>query len=256
MNKVLHLYWGGKLSFLRYLTVYSFAKFNPDYKIKVYYPLKYSPNVTWGTGEQGGAYEGKDYFQDLAQYAELIPFDMETIGFSNDIPEVHKSGLIRSWILSQEGGLYCDMDIIFFKPVTIPEGTNIIQCYSGRYFSDGFLGCSEEGKPFYKNIFDLTVEFKNDRYQGMGLNVWNAFIPKKDWGNDFWNIPMTLLYSLDSFHIPDIFSDKEYKFPDDAIGCHWYGGHPLTREWENKISPDKIDYDNVICRLVREVYNG
>lgn len=256
--KRLALYWGGKLSFLRFMTVYTFKKFNPDWNIVVYYPEVVTKKVTWNTGEQGGQYDGRDFFDDLKKYAELIPISMTQFGFKDDIPEVHKAGLVRAWTLSEYGGLYCDMDIVFFKPVSIPEGTNIIQCYNpaGGYFSDGFLGCSEEGKPFYKRLFELTKTMAGTGYQSMGLNVWNSMVQRSGWGKDVWNIPMSLLYSLDSTHIPEIFNEgTKYTFPENAIGCHWYGGHPLTRLWENKIKPSNIQYDNVICRILEEIYN-
>ena len=150
--KTLYLYWGGSLSWLRFLTVYSFKKYNPDWEIKVYYPVNYSDSITWNTNEQSDAYDGENWFHKLSEYAELIPFDCEIIGMSNDLPEVHKSGLFRAWILSTHGGMYCDFDILFFKPLKIPKHINVIQCYNpeGKYFSDGFMGCDKGNEKFVK----------------------------------------------------------------------------------------------------------
>jgi len=249
--KTLYTYFGGNLSWLRYMTIVSFKKFNPDWDIKVYYPKELTLNVTWGTGEQGDEYDGHNWFEDLKEHAELIEFDAETIGFSNDLPEVHKSGLFRHWVLSTKGGVYCDMDILFFKPLVIPEGKKAIVCYSGDYFSDGFIGC-EAGHPLMVKAFNHIKEQNTKEYQGFGPNIWNRYMPRT-FSEDVWNIPMSLLYNYNSQNIHAMFSDKPALFPVDSIGMHWYGGSPVTRRWEQIMLPDNYEHNIMISRVLREV---
>ena len=58
--KLAHFYWGNDtLSFLRYLSIYTFSKFNPDWRIQFYYPAqKYHGARTWGTPEHTGRFHG------------------------------------------------------------------------------------------------------------------------------------------------------------------------------------------------------
>ena len=55
--KIVHFYWGNeKLSYLRYMSVYSFRKLNPDWKIKIHVPGALSMIApTWGSNEQKNA---------------------------------------------------------------------------------------------------------------------------------------------------------------------------------------------------------
>jgi hypothetical protein len=261
--KILTLYWGGRLSYLRYLTVFSFKKNNPDWQIRVFYPEKPTFKKTWLTEEQTGIYFGIDYFTKLSELAELIPIDMENIGFSNLLPEVHKSDIVRLWALSEYGGLYSDMDILFFKPVLIPNKCNLIisydednlkYCSNGTLgFSNGFLGCSLLAKSFYLSLLKLAANASGEQYQSYGPSLFNKFIQRSNYPEDVWNIPMSLVYHYNSLMIKDLFAennkDLNSLFPESSIGCHWYGGHPATRQWENIISPSNYIFNNIKSKL-------
>lgn len=266
--KILTLYWGGNLSYLRYLTILSFKKLNPQWHINVFYPAFPTSNVSWKTGEQSGSYLGANYFPMLEEFADLIPFSMESIGFSDLMPEVHKSGVVRAWALSEYGGLYSDMDILYVKPFKIDPVFNLIISYDevNTSFSDGFIGCSIQGKSFFKNFLDSFYKFKLTNinkemgYQALGPSVWNNLVQKSNYPPDVWNIPMSLVYHYDSFHIDDIFSensnDLNTLFPEESIGCHWYGGHPATRYWENMITPENYKFNNIISKLVQNILSN
>ena len=47
----------------------------------------------------------------------VIQVDFQIYNFNNDMPEVHKSDFLRLELLSTIGGLWSDMDIIYFKPM-------------------------------------------------------------------------------------------------------------------------------------------
>ena len=263
--KILTLYWGGNLSYLRYLTVLSFKKNNPDWHINIFYPSSPTSNITWNTGEQAGSYSGVNYFSYLKEFADLIPFSMESIGFSDQIPEVHKSGVLRVWALSEYGGVYSDMDILYIKPLRFTPGINLIISYDevNSSFSDGFIGCSIQGKSFFKDFLDSFYNFKLTNinkdlgYQSMGLNLWNNMVQKSNYPADVWNIPMSLIYYYNSFHVEELLVENSNAlhelFPEDSIGCHWYGGHPATRYWENIITPENYKFNNIISKLVQNI---
>ncbi len=253
------MYWGGRLSFLRYLTVLSFKKYNPDWHVIVFYPAFPNNTISWSTGEQSGVYTGVDYFEKLSNLAELIPISMDSVGFSDSMPEVHKSDIVRLWALAEYGGLYSDMDILYFKPLVIPENTNLIISFDevDRYFSNGFIGCSIVAKSFYSNLFKLTSSTFGDAYQSFGPSIFNKHVQKSNYPSDVWNIPMSLIYQYNSYHVEDLFVENSNElttlFPDESIGCHWYGGHPATRHWENTITKDNYQFGNIISKVVQEI---
>ncbi len=252
--KTLFLYWGNeKLSFLRYLTVYSFRKYNKDWKIKIYIPSKLTKSNTWSTGEQVDDYVGQDYFDELKELdVEIIKFDMSTIGFSNDLPEVHKSDVLRYWLLYNYGGVYSDFDIIYFKPLNISNDINTMLCFNSLQFSVGLIGGSK-GNKFYKKLFNLSKDVNDKEYQSFGNALWyGSMIPE----DNVWDIPMSLIYNYDLFKMDEIFDKGVKNFPENSIGCHWYAGTLMASEWENKIMHSNYDnYDIMLCSIIKEVYN-
>lgn len=257
--KMVTMYWGGRLSFLRYLTVYSFIKNNPDWHVIIFYPAFPNNTFNWSTGEQCGVYTGVDYFEKLSNLAELIPIRMDSIGFSDTMPEVHKSDIVRLWALSEYGGLYSDMDILYFKPLVIPAITNLIIAYDevNQEFSTGFFGCSIHAKSFYFNLLKIASSTLGGEYQSFGPNIFNRHVQKGNYPVDVWNIPMSLIYQYNSYHIDDLFVENSNVlstlFSDESIGVHWYGGHPATRYWENTITKDNYQFGNIISKVIHEI---
>ena len=86
--KKIYLYWGASpLSYLRYLTVASLSRLNPDWEITVYTGGHNAP-AEWTTGEQAGQYTGPDYLphcgelpnvtMKLVTDAKYAKFDMDS----------------------------------------------------------------------------------------------------------------------------------------------------------------------------------
>ena len=114
--KIAHFYWGNeKLPYLRYLTISSFCKYNPDWKVRFYYPKYRQTKKTWNSKEH--KYEiivKKDYTEELKKLPiTFVEIDFESLDLSNDLTEVHKSDYLRWFLLANVGGLWSDMDIIY-----------------------------------------------------------------------------------------------------------------------------------------------
>jgi len=249
INKILHTYWGGeKLSYLRYLTIISFIKYNPDWEVKLYIPAKlFKGNNTWSTKEQDGIYTGKDYLNELP--ITPIKISMESIGMSDDIPEVHKSDILRYFLLLSYGGVWSDMDILYTKPLVIDDSINHIVCKhpTHDYYSIGLIG-GVKGSGLFKLLLDRSFDIRTKGYQSFGNQIWcNLNLVKGTW-----NIPMWLVYYLDSTKIPDIF-EKNIKLPEESIGLHWYGGHKLAGEWENKVTPNNYEFDTTLGTVLKQI---
>jgi hypothetical protein len=248
--KTLFLYWGSrKLSWLRYLTVVSFAKHNPDWDIKVYYPTQPTIGNTWTTDEQIVTYTGDDYFDKLSKYAEVIPFDMKEVGMSNDKPEVHKSDLFRLWALVKYGGLYSDFDILYTKPM--PEIKGKLYCrHPDGHYAIGLIGCSAGDKEF-NGLLELAKLANGSKYQSLGSTLWGKGL--EDVKLDGWNIPENLVYSYNWNNAEKLFTENG-GLPKEAVGIHWYGGSIVSGQWENKLTPENyLEYDSTICNIIKEL---
>ena len=252
--KTMFFYWGGeKLSYLRLLSIHSFHKLNPEWDIKIYVPSSLSKKITWGTKEQSGKYTGEDYL--LKSNYNVIPFDFTAIGISNDTPEVYKSDLLRYYLLYKYGGFFSDTDIIYFKPMEVPEDCDTIVCYH-RHFSIGLVGSCKENI-IYGTLLHLGRQDLDSKrnYQAVGTKLFrNLTLPKLIElypELKFHNLPMDVVYPVLSDKLEKIFeNNKNYTFPDESIGLHWFGGSPESRVWENKITPMKFDYDNILGKAL------
>lgn len=240
-----YFYWGGKkLSWLRYLSVKSFAKFNPKWKIKVYYPSTPTIGNTWGTDEHIVEYTGEDWFSKLDEFAELIPLDIGSLGFSNELAEVHKSGVFRYWALSKFGGLYSDMDILYSKPFPKVKDRLIFKHPDGHY-ADGLL-VTQKGDKLCKELLKSLKSADTSKYQSFGPTLWENLEVEGE------NMSKDLVYSCDWQNASQLFN-RQKSLPDGAVGVHWFGGSIEAGRWENKLRPDSYAYPSTICDLMRKV---
>lgn len=101
--KVLHLFWGKNkpLSYLRYLTVKSFVKYNPDWGIRVHIPtspIDSKPRL-WPTEITSSKFDYFDKLNDIPN-VDFIPVES-----TKEIGSVHTSDLLRIKLLHEEGGV-------------------------------------------------------------------------------------------------------------------------------------------------------
>lgn len=253
-----------KLSFLRYMTIYSLSKLNKDWEIFVYRPIKHVKKITWTTNENDKAsqYTGNCYFDKLNSLKNVheIIFNFEDINLSNLLPEVHKSDFLRWYLLSTVGGLWSDIDILYHKPLlNINNLTNNVEtdcfyCFSeNKYHSIGF-NLSAKGNTFYKLAWEQSKSNYDSRsYQCIGshlLNKLNNFLDQ----NGF-DIPKSVVYTFSWVEINKIFGPVQ-NLPDNNIGIHWFGGSNVSWQHECKINVDNFNqFDNIICDKIKYVLN-
>jgi hypothetical protein len=279
--KTIHLYWDGNpMPFLCFLTVFSFTKLNPDWKIKIYSPISKSNKKPWTTNEQKTEYKGKDYFGHLKilKNCTFINFDFEKIGISNEISEIQKSDFIRWHLLSTEGGVWSDFDIIYFRSINEINIANQIVttqnreidfsiCYdlnnsSSYKYSIGFL-LAKENCDFYKEIFlDAIENFNENDYQGAGSQILNKKYPDliglyKNKNNfNIWNTSMDVLYAYDSCKISDIYESEDIGFfTQNSIGIHFYYGSNITKEFINDFE-NKRTKRNILFKAIDKFYDN
>lgn len=249
--KTLFLYWGGrKLSWLRYLTVVSFAKYNPGWKIKVYYPTDPTGETSWNTSEQGVEYTGKDWFAELGKYANLVALDMTDLGFANDMPEVHKSDLFRLWALREYGGVYCDFDVLYTKALPTPKERWYCWHPDGHY-AIGLLAAEKSDGICNWLLESAKLRTDKKKYQALGSQLWESMLDGTIL--DGWNIPKNLIYSVDWYDAERLFTDSR-ELAEDAIGIHWYGGSTVAGDWENVLNPTTYkEHPSTVTNIIKEV---
>lgn len=258
--KVLHLYWGRnkKLSYMKYLTALSFSKLNPDWNVKVHYPRIVSLGDSWDSFEQKTYdYQGVDHFNLLSDIdnLELNEVDFSVYDLPIDISEVHKSDILRLYILANEGGIWSDFDIFYIKPINnylnnlYNKQTHI--CYHFGYHSIGFLMSSKNNK-FFNQLFDYSLQLikqENKMYQIVGRNLYDFFFQynlenvikfNKEYNTNIYNIPFTTVYPFQWNQIEKIFGREKTQLPDNTIGIHWFAGSNSTSNYENIITKENI----------------
>jgi len=267
LPKILHLYWGRNqpLSYFRYLTVISFIKYNPDWSIFVWTPRVISTSeAPWGTGEQSGNYSGHDYIENL-NYVEI---DMAGIGIPDNIPEVHKSDLLRWYLLGTHGGVWSDFDILYTSPLS----DNIIRDWNGpglcryelplnnikshMFQAIGFLASAgDEGKEFFTKMFHRGLyKIPQTEYQAFGATLlekehlpgWEAL------GRSVFYIDKDLVYPYYSNdNVQNYFNPVTLHHPN-SIGLHWYAGHPVNGPKAAVITEENIGHLAVAYSICKE----
>ena len=245
--KTLHLYWGGgKLSYLRYLTVATFRYYNPDWEIILHTPLVAQPLMKWTSHEQKYADNYADCFDMISKLKVTIrQVDFEKMGFNNDASEVHKSDFLRWKLLYEEGGLWADMDILFIKSVDYlcfnacsNKSINTVFCISDYGHSIGFL-MGAPGANFWGRIHKESArEYIKESYQCMGSLLCNKLFPTigSSLTNGIvpYNLPMDVVYPYDANHVIELYSRPvPDRFTNNTIGIHWYAGHELSGKYLN-----------------------
>jgi hypothetical protein len=278
--KRIFFYWSGSdLSWMRYMTLFSFRQFNPDWDITLYISDNKNKNKWYGREEQDFSnYKGVNY---LSQVEELnikvqkinLPDDVKNK--VKDLSPVHESDIFRYYELFSNGGIYADMDILFFRPIDkfykqlIENNTDTLIHQDTGFITIGFLG-AESGNSFYKDILDHALDIeKYDNYQSFGVdliysiygtNRQNPYIIDKILQKhpelNIFNLKNETVYNFDWTMIE---YNNQYgvdinKFSKESIGYHWFGGHPMSQMFNNTLNEKNyVDYNTTFCKLCKNI---
>lgn len=269
--QVMHCYWGNdNMSFLRYLTVFSFRKLNPDWKIKLYQPrIKYEGNRTWTTPEQSIEFHGLNYIDKLKELdIETIEFDFESLGINSKMPETFKSDFLRWHLLSTQGGLWSDLDILYIRAMNDIyindepyQDLDTVLCIGKNLIhSIGFL-MSSVNNPFFRKIYHKShsnLYLKN--YQSIGSILLTTNYSSLDIVKNSFeklnpiNLEMDVVYPLIHRQVNQIFKSQANYYTDKSIGIHWYAGHPIAGNFENTVTQENFNqYQGTFFRLIKEL---
>lgn len=271
--KQAHFYWGyTPMPWLNALSLYSFRRHNPDWKVILYSPTGLSRRAGWKTGEQSVPYSGVDYAGSawcIESVDEFRIMDYEGIGMSNDMHDVHRADALRHYIMYTEGGLWSDMDILYFAPVgrVAPDGTDValsfhMQLRKKPYYATAFVLTAPRTK-FYQTVYEKAVQsWDPNLYQCIGPDMVRKLWPRLDDARQeipsesFYNIPVSVVYPFLYGVCDRFFSDvAEDSLPPDSIGVHWYGGSPNSGKYQTLLTPESLHrYGRTLAgRLIRRM---
>ena len=258
------------MSWLRYISIYSAWYYHRDYEIKLYY----TSDVDNQSLPERNDLCGENYFDRLKELGIIIE-EYEIL----QNPERTKRGWkyvapaqtcdILQWHkLYEEGGIFCDSDIIFLRPINEELLTHdILTCFK-RYYTVGFWGAKPDTEmmlDFYSNAF---FTFDEDNYQTAGVtNIQSVTKQKlsslsghklKDLVMSYPDLSIFNL-SFDSFYRWDYNNlDKVYEsfeaIKDNQIGIHWYGGHVDSKKWIKLLTQDNYkSFNSTLCNAIRRI---
>ena len=273
--RIAHFYWGRNknLSYLRYISILSFKKFNPEWKILLHSP-KY-PSIsepTWDSKEQKGVQVPEDYYEKLINSGvTVVLHDFKDYGYNNNVHEIYKNDYLRWLVLYKLGGLWSDTDIIYIKPIEelsdnisdnkdcdtflcrYPTGANAI----------GFLMSSGNNK-FFGYIHEISKKVSDpNNYQAIGSFILNRLLRVTEFnkefypGTNFLMLDYRSVYSINCEHNAISYFYKPFfrvKSEEGVIGFHWYGGDPISQQFEFMLNEDNYkNFRNVISDLIGRV---
>lgn len=261
--KIMHLYWGGgKLCYLQYMTVETFKKYNPDWRIIIHTPSQYSDKITWETDEQKIKHGGIDFFPELRKvsYVEFNVVDFNNIGFTEDVSEVFKSDYLRWYLLSTVGGGWTDFDVLYTAPLSNIDITDedTIICTINNIHIIGFY-LSKPNNHFFKNLLDNCNNFFDEKqYQSIGSSMLNQLYPDltsittKHPELVVKNLHKNVIYPFYHDEIEMIFIQSRLdKITKETVGVHWYNGTRLSKIFNFTFLPNTITNTNTITELLK-----
>jgi len=276
--KRIFFYWGNKtMSWMRFMTLWSFRKFNPQWDMTLFYSTDNLENKTWGDHNEQDfhSFTGKDYMSRVEDLGvKLVKWDLKDNVTVKDFKHVqmgssHISNFLKWSKLHEEGGIYSDLDILYFRPMDKfyhdLKHFNTAFCQT-EYISIGLLA-SRKGNEFFRDIFIHAMKSINLKsYQSAGvqsvyalynqnLNVMKA--AKERYPHlRFYNIPMDLLYHF-KWNEVERCIENPYgveDFPKESIGYHWYAGHPKIQTYNNLLNEDNFrNYQITFSKILREI---
>lgn len=254
--RILHLYWGRNkpLSYMRAMTAISFARLNPDWDIRLWYPTVPCYDMPWKSGEhecqsQNISEHPTDWFDYLVDehLVGLAGFTPDAFGFAPDLPEVHRSDLLRWHILATEGGIWSDFDIFYQKPLTalqVPDDADVVACYMWGgckkhrvgFNSIGFLASAPEREwRFFSKVLKVAQSHVSaSEYQSAGRfamdHVYRGGGDSR-YGCNVYNLDSDLIYPVVSGNVRNLYvpqytiSSEQLRALRQSVGIHWYAGH-------------------------------
>lgn len=271
-------FWvGDRLSWMRYLTLYSFRKYHRDWDVILYrMPAAIAGGKTWVSTEiqDSQVYQGIDYSQFLSAIDVEVKLWEPDLKYPRSLAPSHACDLCQWEILSTAGGWYADMDILWvssLKPELVADA-NAIFCLTDAWMAIGLMAASPES-PLFKAVLKSALEnYNTERYQCTGAEAiyrmtgqwphWGAIervgvkslnILKRRYDElRIIDLPQVTVYPWSYLKVDKIFSEDN-EVPAGCKGIHWFGGSQLGQQWNLQITHQNWErFHSTFTRYVRQ----
>jgi hypothetical protein len=263
--KICYLYWNTNPMALLYLfTIYSFHKYNPDWKIVLCILNKDDAIDRQRFNPPYRKYTGTDYFPVIKtlDYVEIRILDT----FKYSMHSILVSDIWRREVLFETGGVYSDIDMLWLKPI---EEIKNIDCIgnpndfealvSFYNYTSGFHNVSnliaEKGSPFFKAIMEKVSSVKKPYGdQAFGTDLLNKLYP--DLSSIIQDFPRILAVKYETFYPYSTFNLRQLFVEDDltvienknVLGIHWFSGNEVSKEYINSGHFNKCSMTSILKR--------
>lgn len=260
--QILHLYWGKDkpLSWLRWLTVKTFAMLNPDWRVIVWHPDKPGLQPKWNTKEHNHyAWKGEDWFRKLKTAGRNVEIRQADLSEFPRLSEVHRSDLLRWRLLHEIGGFWSDIDIVYFRPMSSLKAdmtADALLCWGDidelkTWQAIGFLA-GKPGCAMFKAMHEMGLviaQVPNLGYQDLGSDLLMKFClagQDNSMGSRIGKIAQHAVYPFNSVRSQQKALWTEWTMMDlkpGTIGVHWFAAqrHSCQKEseWHGLVDVEK-----------------
>ncbi len=271
LPKNIYFYWGNKtISFFRYMSLYSFKKFNPDWNVILIkrknpiIPKDYGgeerPDFLYFEGEDCSNLV--DNLDIKIKYLEEEYPEIAELNFS----ETQISDLLLFKILGEKGGIVSDTDILYYKPIDyekIKDADVGIISFKDHPKKDYIPWSFMLGKPnnFFKEMYEKSKKEINPKVWDNSPLLMDSLeeIKSKFKNLNIMRLPSHLVFPFsetkkEPHEYFKLMFEEDAKIPKDSIGMHWYGGNDNSQRFNNKLTKDNYKYsDNTICKIIQEI---
>jgi GT2 family glycosyltransferase len=257
--KRMFFYWGNStMSWMRYMTLYSFKKYNPDWEVFLYIGSDIQQKV-WRENIQQDSfcYKGPNYMHKVAE----LGIHIMSAG-SHDLPPEHSSDIFSWEMLYKHGGFYSDMDVLFIRDCNgfyeqVKNYDSLI-CYFDNYYSIGFMA-SGGNNSYFRGIYHAAIaNCSHANYQSAGNLSMNlvartpADIERLYPQYKLYVIPKNIVYHINQLDV--LYHSTYTNYPLEAVGIHWYGGHAYSQAFNSAVNVDNYkNTSNTMTHYLRKV---
>jgi mannosyltransferase OCH1-like enzyme len=252
--KIAHFYWGGSSPMPKIMTftLESFHKYNPTWKIIVYCSVQ--KDVELGSNIYTSGYKGKDYLPLVKKmsFVDIKTINVSEYGVRKNIHSILGSDIFRTNVLYHTGGLYCDLDVLWLKPVEEilnidcignPSDFDASVCfhdYTDGHHSIGVMFSKAKSRFIYVWMQYQKRVREPFKYQSFGNTILNKTFRNLTFITNI--VPSVLAVKYETFYPYSIF-DLDRLFVDNdltplesknVLAIHWFNGSTQAYDYINK----------------------
>lgn len=265
IHRVAHMFWtGGPMSYLRFLTIATFRKQNPEWAIHLHvgkYPCK---RPEYPEPPHSVIYHGlMDWLPAAKRLATHVrEWDLEEIGFKRNAWASFKADYLRWHLLADEGGFWTDMDVVYFMPLDEShfEGQDFAITMDDFAYYIAYIYAQPKSKRAGEILQMASEAYNPKEYQSIGAAMLQRAWPDRrvfTGKAGIRAIPPVVQLPVMWHKLPLLYKTDWDVPTENSVGVHWFGGHALSTVWENLLTPATLEYYNVaLTRVIKRALEG